>query len=197
MDGTGQSVPVLELVEFVEHPRRADIGRVRRDLAVHAAVLDAMKALDQLDGAVQELPAEGSVVLVDAVADLQRQGVGGILAQVEPHARVHHALRIARDMAKGIDHGGGAGEDAFETAEPCNGGALAGRHREADRRHVAEDGVARHVLDGAAQHQQHGVGVGIDEAGQHRLAAAVDDLPGRHGRGRVRRSDRRPRYVRP
>ena len=50
------------------------------------------------------------------------------------------------------------------------------RHGEADRRHVPEDGVARHVLDGAAQHQQHRVGVRIDEARQDRLATAVDDL---------------------
>jgi len=143
---------------------------------VHAAVLGAVEAFDELDGAVEEFLAERPIVLVDAIPDLERQRVGGVLAQVESKARVHHAPGVAGDVPERLDHGGGAGEDAFETAEPGDGGALFGGHGEADRRHVAEDRVARHVLDGAAQHQQHGMGVGVDEARQDRLAASVDDL---------------------
>ena len=162
--------------QLVEHPGRAVLRGVCGYLALHAPSIRAVEALHQSLGALKKLFAPLAGVLVAPVANLQRERVRAALAQEQTQARVHHVLGVAVHEAQGVYQRRRAAAYRLQAAQGGHRSALVVGHGEGDGRHVGVDRVDVHVLHRAADHRQNGVGVGIDQPRQRRLAARVHPL---------------------
>ena len=137
---------------------------------------DAVEALHQSLGALQERLTPLARVLVAPVANLQRQAIGAALAQEQPQPGVHHVLRVAVHEAQRVDQRRRAAPNRLQAPKRRHRPPLVVGHRERDRRHVRVHRVHVHVLHRAPDHSQHRVRVRVDQPRQRHLAARVHAL---------------------
>ncbi len=193
MHGEGQAALPRRGAAVAQQIGGAGVDLHRRDDARQPA---AGMGERRVDGAERGGKAGAAARLVPGVAQLvvvfeipPRRGIAGREKAAQPALR--EQLDPARPGRRDVDEAGDAGEQELAIGEfgACRAGLVIGRRQRL--RALVEPGHvhARQAVllaDAAVERLVLGVGMDVDEAGQHQPRAAVDDPVGRRPRNRAR-----------